>query len=151
MNIFVTSSDPVACAKYLDDKRVNKMLLESVQLLSTTMHLTGLPGPYKPTHRNHPCTLWLLQSKANYQWLYNHAIALYNEYLARSGKYAHGCYQPLLACQYGDLSLPSIGLTNFVNCTTYKDVDDVHLAYQLVLNDKWDNDKRTPTWYGEER
>lgn len=149
MNIFVTSDDPVACAKYLDDKRVNKMLLESVQLLSTVMHLSGLPGPYRPTHAKHPCTLWLLESRTNYQWLYIHAMALYDEYLARSGKPTHGCYKPLLACQSGYSNLPIKGLTSFVNCTNHKDISDVHLAYQMALSDKWSNDKRVPTRYGE--
>ena len=38
MNIFATSSNPKACAEYLDNKRVNKMILESAQMLSCTLN-----------------------------------------------------------------------------------------------------------------
>lgn len=46
MNIFVTSSCPFECARTLDDVRVNKMVLETAQLLATAHHQLG-SGTYE--------------------------------------------------------------------------------------------------------
>lgn len=142
MNIFMTSSCPQESAKFLDDKRVVKMVLESAQLLSTV-----LGGPYKPTHTNHPCTRWVSASRANARWILRHMISLCREYTYRYGK-THKCQAliPGFRAQLGILE--DRGLTPPVNCTTYKEHQDVYLAYQLYINDKWETDKRVPTWYG---
>lgn len=56
MNIFVTDLDPIVAAQNLADVHVNKMLLESTQLISNVIHIQGLgTPPYKPTHLKHPC------------------------------------------------------------------------------------------------
>lgn len=144
MNIFVTSLCPVESAAALDDKRVIKMILESAQMLSMWLRAQGLPAPYKDTHRTHPCTQWVLAHNANAAWLYRHFIALCHEYTTRYGKIHKCAMQPHwapLACLDHD-SQPD----TFVNCTTYRDCP-VCLAYQKYLNDKWDTDKRTPTWH----
>lgn len=160
MNIFVTDPDPVKSAQYLDDVRVNKMILESAQMLSTACRLHGFNDEqlYKVAHQNHPATIWTRTSRENYMWLYNHYIALGKEKIQRTGK-SHKSYDEkkdilLQGAQY----IPSLELTPFANCASrqefgisYKHLDDVHLAYQLYLNDRWDKDKREPTWYGESR
>ena len=50
----------------------------------------------------------------------------------------------------------SYSMSPFPNCTRNKELGidyrsnpNVFLAYQMYLNDRWDNDKRKPTWYGE--
>jgi len=60
MNIFVVSPDTMECAKALDDLRLNKMIIETAQLLSTAMRVQGYTGNdiYKSTHVNHPCAVW---------------------------------------------------------------------------------------------
>ena len=149
MNIFVTSACHAECARVLDDKRVVKMVLESTQMLSTAINLSGGQGPYKSTHINHPCSVWVRTSITNFKWLQLHALFLCREYRLRYDK-VHKCADILLNLPNPDL--PDIGLTPWVNCTTdYKDMDDVHAAYQCHLNDKWDMDKRQPTWYGSAR
>ena len=107
MNIFFIHADPVISAKAMTNKHVVKMILESAQMLSTA-HLildgvqkTGLSKSgrkqvqydhplkdslYKATHSNHPSSVWCRATSANYQWLYNHFIALCNEYTDRYGK-----------------------------------------------------------------
>ena len=37
----------------------------------------------------HPCTVWTMESNANYEWHYKHFIALCDEYTFRYGK-THG-------------------------------------------------------------
>lgn len=64
MNIFILDTDPKLAAKYHCDRHVVKMVLESAQMLSTV-----LSGPYKPTHRHHPCTKWVSESRDNAEWL----------------------------------------------------------------------------------
>ena len=90
MNIFVLDTDPVLAAQCQVDKHVVKMTLETTQLLSTAHWLNGSVGPYKATHRHHPCTIWTAASLVNYNWLARHGVALLDEYTARYGK-QHAC------------------------------------------------------------
>lgn len=148
MNIFVTSPDPEFCAKVLDDKRVVKMVLESAQLMSTAMNLAGANGPYKTTHVNHPCSIWTRETFSNYAWLLDHFISLCDEYTYRYNK-QHKCSQLIKTFEDGLAYINDGSLTTFVNCTTFKQEQDVFKAYQLALEEKWNKDIRTPTWYGE--
>ena len=70
---------------YHCDKHISKMVVESVQLLCTAHRVdkTAKPWMYKATHRNHPCALWVRESKANYMWLLKLAEELSAEYSRR--------------------------------------------------------------------
>ena len=140
MNIFVTSYDPVACARFLDDKRLIKMILESAQLLSTALNECNGPEVYKTTHKNHPCSIWVRQSRFNYKWLLDHFLALCHEYTKRFNK-THKCYGYYSVFNAGIPLLPDLPRTPFINCTPFKDIKDVHLAYRECLKQKWDTDK----------
>lgn len=98
MNIFILDEDPSIAAVYMNDKHIIKMLLESCQLLATAHHLLGDSSKitYKSTHANHPCSIWLRQSTANYDWLVSHVMAMSMEYTNRYGK-IHKCDFILLA------------------------------------------------------
>ena len=110
MNIFILNKDPVKAAQLQCDKHVVKMIVESAQMLSTAHRM--LDGTktrrrsksgktmskywelvdsredvlYKAVHMGHPCTVWSLQSSANYEWHYKHFVALCDEYQYRYGK-----------------------------------------------------------------
>ena len=93
MNIFYLSRDPYKAAVVQYNKHVVKMILESAQMLCTAHHHYAIQNdydadyiPYKKAHYNHPSTIWCRQNKNNYRWLYNHMIALGEEYTARYGK-----------------------------------------------------------------
>ena len=69
------------------------MILESAQMLCTAHHhYTELLSqddsyiPYKKAHYNHPSTIWCRENSEQYLWLYNHMIALGNEYTKRYNK-----------------------------------------------------------------
>lgn len=152
MNIFVTSPCPLESAQRLDNKRMVKMALESTQLLCTALNLNGVETPYKTAHPKHPCTIWTMQSQSNFMWLWEHAVALCQIY-RRVYKKTHACEKVLYQIADKYKVLPDIGLTPFVNCTRnealgidYRHIDDVHLAYDLYLEDRWMNDKRQPEW-----
>jgi len=155
MNIFVTSTNPAECAHYLDDKRVVKMVLESTQLLCTAINEHGGTSPYRSTHKNHPCSVWVRENYSNWKWLWEHAMALAWEYSTRYNK-IHKCQAILEALlPFGLHWIPSGELTSFPNCARnkslnldYTHVENTQIAYQLYLNDRWDLDKRKPTWRG---
>ena len=79
MNIFVLDWDLDQCARAHCDQHVNKMILESVHILCAALNNKGINTPYRPTHRKHPCVLWVGESFDNYNWLQQLAIALNRE------------------------------------------------------------------------
>jgi hypothetical protein len=71
------------------NKHVVKMILESAQLLCTAHIISDGENanvPYKATHKNHPSAIWARESISNYVWLYDHMMALGEEYTRRYGK-----------------------------------------------------------------
>lgn len=96
MNIFVLDKDPKIAASYHCDSHVNKMILESCQMLGSVFYILqgistvkdsnklnknivfkDLPKfdknnnwkPFGPGYLNHPCTIWVSQSLNNYKYL----------------------------------------------------------------------------------
>ena len=109
MNIFYVDSDPEVAARNMVDKHVVKMILETAQLLSTAHRVIDgeeyvgqsqsgrkakrwrLSGNvdaimYAATHINHPSAVWVRENSANYDWLYDHLLALGREYTHRYGR-----------------------------------------------------------------
>jgi len=92
MNIFYLNSDPKKAAVIQYNKHVIKMILESAQMLCTAHHHYAelnypmVKVPYKKAHYNHPSTIWCRQNAKQYMWLYNHMIALGEEYTKRYNK-----------------------------------------------------------------
>lgn len=145
MNIFVTNSNPIDSAFALDDKRVIKMALESAQLMAGAINLQGGNSPYKTTHSNHPCSIWVRQTRSNYWWLFEHYKALCQAYYDRFGK-RHKTLDYIDKWVNGVYLISKGTLTPFVNCTEFKDLSDVHEAYRRQMLKKWKEDKRTPKW-----
>ena len=128
------------------------MALESTQMLATALNSQGIQTPYKTAHLNHPCSIWARQSKQNWLWLYQHGMALCDEYKRIYGK-THACVKVLHGMKGLEDCLPDVGLTPFANCAKSKDkgldysmVNDIHLAYRLYLKARWDLDIRKPEW-----
>lgn len=145
MNIFVVDPNPEVCAKALDDLRLNKMILETAQLLSTALRFRHTSMPvYKSTHVNHPCSVWARENKSNYSWLVTYFNALIMEKIARTGK-SHKSSSMWMMFADGVKLMPDGDLTPFANCTPYKS-SGVFDAYKLTLQDKWAADKRPPKW-----
>ena len=94
MNIFYLHKDPFIAAKVQYNKHVVKMILESAQMLCTAHHMLGdrdvvgdfVNVPYKKAHVNHPSTIWVRENSLHYDWLYEHMMALGDEYTRRYGK-----------------------------------------------------------------
>lgn len=101
MNIFVLHTRAERAAVLHCDAHVIKMLLETTQILYTYLDAIGyaLPAtdtdgntivPYKPTHRHHPCVLWLHGGRAHFRWLLQFANILCLSY-SRIYDKVHAC------------------------------------------------------------
>ena len=88
MNIFYLDKCPNKAAKVQYNKHVVKMILESAQMMCAAHHVLGDPAdvPYKLAHKNHPSTIWVRENSLHYDWLYEHMMALGDEYTARYNK-----------------------------------------------------------------
>lgn len=109
MNIFFLHQSPIIAAQEHADIHVGKMLLESCQLLATAHHElgNGAAVTYKPTHKNHPCAVWVRQSRTHYAYVSDLAFYLAREFRKRFGK-AHKCEEIL----NNELRLPPPALTS---------------------------------------
>lgn len=148
MNIFASFQDPERSARYLDDQRVVKMMTESVQMLCTTLHVVGQGSLdlHKPEQPNHPCTKWVREGIENFEWLYEHALALQDEWRLR---WDHNKDHKSIAVfnrakAYRRRKVLPPGCTPFVNCAanstlgiSFKHVKNTNLAYRLYLDARW--------------
>lgn len=151
MNIFVLDTCPRQAAKYLCDKHVVKMVLESAQMLCTVHN--GI-APYKVAHKNHPCTIWTRSSLTNYNWLIEHGEQIGIEYTNRFGKH-HKSSDVIEWCKVNKPPILDLGLTPFAQAMPdkYKH-DDAVVAYRsYYANEKKDiaywKRTETPSWYLE--
>lgn len=157
MNIFVTDPDPAVAATHLDDKRLNKMIIETFQMIATVLHQVNAPvelipvtkherRPYKVTHPYHPCVKWLRESQGNYRWTLRYLAAMIREYRFRfkeSHPVGFNMRNAVKATEY----IPQDYQTPFVNCSLLHNMKDIHKAYKATLYIKWTQiDKKKPKW-----
>jgi len=94
MNRFIIENSVTEIAKSLCDQHIVKMPLEEAQMLCTSVwhHAPTFAeerGLYKPVHQKHPCTLWAMECRKNYDYAIRLYDAMLNEYTERYGK-VHG-------------------------------------------------------------
>lgn len=147
MNLFVSDLDPCQAARNLDDKRVNKMILETAQMLCCALHARGIAAPYKPTHQRHPVTLWIARAPANGAWALRHGLALCEVYRAARGR-SHATEAVLrsIAPYFTSTEFPS----DWQNSARNQKFDFSHLpiveAYRSYLICRWATDKLPKVW-----
>ena len=173
MNIFAVDNNPVVAARSLCDRHVNKMSIETAQLLSSALLLHECPEsklpltkagkPYKGGHLNHPATLWCGETQNNYRWLCLHGLALTTEFKKRYNK-THACRKPIQQ-MCGLLShIPKGELTPFPRIISKESYPELHdekqwgsvvLAYRTyyMLDKqgfaKWTGNRKPPAWWIE--
>jgi hypothetical protein len=88
MNIFILDLDIKKCARDHVNRHVTKMCVEYAQLLCSAHWCTDsvMDIPYKLSHKNHPCSVWVRECIENYNWLSELGIELCKEYTNRYGK-----------------------------------------------------------------
>lgn len=160
MNLFVTSMDPEECARNLDDKRVGKLLMEANQMMSLAIKVhwpdddgshvfwetsTELTSGW--SHLNHPVSVWVRQTRSNFEWTLAHAKALASEFKHRYGR-DHASALRLEFMERHSSCVPTGDVLPFQNSARHEGLglDFTHLevpySYQEYLNSRWSSDKR---------
>lgn len=111
MNIFYLDSNPRKCAEYHNNKHVVKMILETAQLLCGSHWVTGGEAPYKLSHKNHPCSIWVREDLNNYLWLCELGLELCSEYTDRYGK-RHKTEDIINWCRENTPKIPKVKFTH---------------------------------------
>lgn len=162
MNIFAVSRHPWKCARALDDKRLNKMILETTQLICTGLNELNKQQvtPYRSSHVNHPITKWMLDGwEYGYDcWLWQLGMAYGKEIIHRKGR-KHACQLVLEGLTFKWPGLDqhiTMREEDFYNGARHRGLglDFTHLptfeAYKAYLNARWPGDKRKPVWTNRE-
>ena len=153
MNIFYLDRHPKTCAEMHLDKHVVKMILETAQLLCGSHWVTGSEAPYKLSHKNHPCAIWVRESLSNYLYLCDLGLELCKEYTYRYGK-RHKSQDVIEWCLLHTPNIPTNGdITNFAmampdECKIDSVVDSYRLYYMTHKKSlaDWKNRKK-PDWF----
>lgn len=158
MNIFVLDEDPAVAARYHCDKHVVKMITESAQLLCSAYYYTdwvlSKPIPYKLSHKNHPCAVWVRESNSNWLWLLSLGLNLYAEYKNRYGQHrTHKAGETLFWLFNNRPELGDNGYTIIPRCMPpeYREGGTVVDAYRRYYNGEkqpilyWTN-REVPYW-----
>lgn len=145
MNVFFLDRDPTRAAQMLCDKHVVKMTLETAQILST---IVG--GPYKPTHQRHPSVLWAADNPG---WVWEHFMALLDEYTYRYGK-THKCAEVARFIATRLPTSPAKLVTPPAQCMpeVYQQDDPVVAYRDYYCHEKapfarWERGRAAPSWF----
>ena len=155
MNIFVLDANPRKCAEYHVDKHSTKMCVEYAQLLCGSHHVTESQYniPYKLSHKNHPCSIWVRECIENYIWLCDLGLELCEEYTYRYGK-RHKSQDIIEWCLINTPNIPTNGdITPFAlampdECKVGTAIDSYRAYYMVEKRNlaSWKN-RQTPEWY----
>jgi hypothetical protein len=148
-------------AQYQCNKHATKMSLESAQMLSSAHRiLDGDEAPdecYKIAHKGHPCTIWTMQTSANYEWHYQHFVALANEYTHRYGK-VHASFAKLnhvlknlpKNIPVGPLTKPALAMKDHPECMFEDDPVKSYRAFYQTKKDRFKmvwTKRDVPEWF----
>jgi hypothetical protein len=147
MNIFAIAQSPLECAMALDDRRVNKMTIETAQLLNDALHLNQLPLCYGVNNPGHPLSKWVGINQSNFYWTVLLLTSLNKEYRYRYQKDVnHRSYDVALEhCMRQIRFLPKGNLTEFHNSSIFKNLP-IFEAYRKTMIYKWSHFEMPPIW-----
>jgi len=155
MNIFFLDRLPETSAQMLCDKHVPKMLLETCQMLSTAYqrHMGEHEELYKPAYPKHPMTIWTGDSKANFDWAFDHAVEISNQYAKRFNN-SHKSHIILQVLEDEYVGIPDIGFTTPPQCMPdeYKCDNYIEAYRKYYWNEKryfakWAKGIESPQWW----
>lgn len=171
MNIFPLHRNPILAARSLCDNHTSKMTLESCQMLASAairhgatpdmMPLTDKGTPYKGGYHKHPCTVWAGDTRANYEWLCWHGLAIAKEFFKRYGSH-HSCEKKIIQLSKLNHLIPEGELTPFARAIKkeiYPELLDTEvfpntviayrIYYMLDKSDfaRWNHGVEAPAWW----
>jgi len=140
VNVFFLDRDPKLAAQYHCDSHVVKMITETYQMMEIAVVLLNNKKA-KLAYQNHPCSIWIRESRDNFAWAYDLAFWLNFEWRYRYGhpKYKH--HQSFLKINERILArdlLPDKGLTEpaLAMPDEYKSKDPVESYRAYYKHDK---------------
>lgn len=166
MNIFYLSKDPVQAAIDCCDTHVNKMPTETVQMLVSAAQrhdanpqvITKAGTIHKGGYKNHPCTRWAGDTRLNFYWLWQHGMALCDEFVHRYGHehFARGQldtlfhYMPFIPS--GPFTPPPQAMPD--ECKHEDTVVAYHncIHYKVRMKPKdfvWEKGRPAPAWFNK--
>ena len=170
VNVFFSDKNPVISAKNLNyPKLQGKMIIETSQMLATSLINQGFSSPIQKFNPKHPSDLWINLSRSNYRWGIQHLealISIYDNNYNNLGNYSNS-RDLLVICKYliydlkfntEEFTLPHLAFTEgnedlkikygSSNGTYYvsNSIKDAELAYRTYLTRKsyW---KKEYKWY----
>jgi hypothetical protein len=167
MNLFILSWNCQECAAYMFDKHVVKILLEAVQMLCATVQILDPENEvtqhvklYKISHKNHPVTVWMRTSLANYTWALDLVDAMHAEWKFRYNHPPDKMHKAYVVATYlrkyapAADKFPCTGLTPFAmampeECKSADPIAAYRAYYQTPEKQKiasWKRRER-PAWY----
>ena len=175
MNIFATNEDPIVAAQELCDQHCrSKMQIESAillqhcfdnqTLLSAPPTKKGAPRKAGKGYFNHPSAVWARESKENFNWLVEHALAMFDERDYRWPSSAPHFTKSFITwckhnvdktvhCKGTKLTTFSVAINETMNCRKVKGFDKMPVIekYQHYIKmDKpfatWTT-RQKPSWY----
>ena len=167
MNLFIISRSIQECVEAMFDKHIAKIILEAVQMLCTAKLLVSTNDSdttemklYRITHKNHPVSIWVRTSLANYLWTLDLVDAMHNEWKYRYDHPADKEHKSYTVAKYlrkyapKASEFPCTGLTPFAQAMPdeYKCEDAVEAYrkyYQSPEKQKIASWKKRgpPAWY----
>ena len=120
MNRFIIEGEPQKIAKSLCDQHVVKMPLEEAQMLCTALwhhapEYAEEKNLYKPVHQKHPCNLWAMETRANFEFAFTLYMEMLTEYDFRYKK-VHGASKHFYSILTGIKYIPQGNLTKHPQC-----------------------------------
>ena len=164
MNLHILHEDPVQIPRFLDSKRVGKMLMECNQMLSLAIkhymrasdsRFEDMCAPGMLTqgwsHYNHPVSIWVRQNAGNFHFALTYAHALGREFELRFGKRHDSSLRTEYIYRLKDW-IPEGRIQPFQNSASHQGrgldftMYPVVEAYRRYMLSRWDTDKNPPTW-----
>ena len=173
MNIFATDENPIIAARNLCDKHINKMIVESAQMLANGFSLERLAQDDVPRNQKgqprthgyskHPCTIWTYETTDNMEWLCSHALEMGNERRYRwpdrarhfSLNFIAWCYENIKdsIAPNGEITDFAVAISEDMNCRKIEGFDDLSSIDQYRFYYKHDKafadwtKRPRPSWY----
>lgn len=160
MQLFIPSEYMSVSAAFLDDRRLNKQIVECAQIASTAIwinncgfgeYLTSIDVAYLPTHEHHPLCRWAAENIHNILYCCELGLFCAWEYGNRFDK-VHNTFIKLLRLM-SHIKFTSEAINNTKpkspqpNCTTnHKHITNINESYRKELELKWKTDKIQPKW-----
>ena len=154
MQIFLpVPEDLVANARFLDDRRLNKQVLEAYQISRAVLQKCAHPNYPEGTVKgwiNHPATLFIFNAgKPKFTWMKQYILTLDAEWQRRGFQRGDGMAERLrlLFEEFQDVPTQSDeGYLSFIGAeaVTCKSAAEASRLYQELLYDKWSRDTFAP-------